>query len=319
MPKRGTKTEEEAFGADFILAFRGEYGISPIRLAEVATVLADDAFGRKTNVVVRTRESLRELLLREGFSDNEFETLMQHFVLPSRPDWTKVALPLRSKDWWPWRYRRHLSLMARPLVALNATEITYAPGFCEDSFRHVVMEAHSGAFDTEYFTSRLMKEYIGTVNAKQGLDFNKAVADTFRKSEWRVWVEVQMSQLRCPGSEGSGDIDVIAAKDGIIYLCECKELSFARTISEVVEQLGRFRGRHGDALWKHMRRVEWVRRNPTELRRVVGQEPVEIRSLLVTTKTVPMQFARDFPVDVVPMDSLEAYLGPNYHETAVEI
>jgi SEC-C motif-containing protein len=319
VPKRGTKTEEEAFGKEFVVAFRSEYGISPIRLAEVATVIADDAFERKTNVVVRAKESLRELLLREGFTENEFESLIQHFVLPSRPDWTKAALPLRSKDWWPWRYRRHLSLMARPLVALNENEITYAPGFCEDSFRHVVMEAHSGAFDTEYFSSRVMKEYIGTVNAKRGLDFNKAVADTFTKSGWRVLIEVQMSQFQCPGGEASGDIDVIAAKHGIIYLCECKELSFARTITEVVEQLGRFRGRHGDALWKHLRRVEWVRRNATELRRIVEQEPVEIRSLLVTSKTVPMQFARDFPVDVVPMDSLEAYLGPNHNEAAVEI
>lgn len=318
-PKRGTKTEEEAFGEDFVLAFRGEYGISPIRLAEVATVLAEDAFERQTNVVVRTRESLRELLVREGFAENEFGSLMQHFVLPSRPDWTRVALPFRSKDWWPWRYRRHLSLMARPLVALNETEIAYAPGFCEDSFRHVVMEAHSGAFDTEYFTARVMKEYIGAANGRRGLDFNKAVAETFTKSGWRVWVEVQMTRLRCPASEASGDIDVIAAKDGIIYLCECKELSFARTITEVVEQLGRFRGRHGDALWKHMRRVEWVRRNATELGRIVGQVPVGIRSLLVTSKIVPMQFTHDFPVQVVPMDSLEAYLGPNHDAEAAAI
>ena len=317
--KRGTKTEEEAFGEDFVRAFRGEFGISPIRLAEVATVLAEDAYERKTNVVIRTRESLRELLLSERFPENEFESLMQYFVLPSRPDWTKVAFPFRSKDWWPWRYRRHLSLMARPLVALSETEIAYAPGFCEDSFRHVVMEAHSGAFDTEYFTSRLMKEYIGAANGRRGLDFNKAVAERFTKSGWRVWVEVQMTQLRCPRKEGSGDIDVIAVKDGIIYLCECKDLSFARTITEVVEQLGRFRGRHGDALWKHMRRAEWVRRNATELGRIVGQKPVEIRSLLVTSKIVPMQFAHQFPVQVVPMDSLEACLGPNHDEKAAEI
>jgi Holliday junction resolvase len=174
------------------------------------------------------------------------------------------------------------------------------------------MEAHSGAFDTEYFTSRVMKEYIGAANGRRGLDFNKAVAERFTKSGWRVWVEVQMTQLRCPRREASGDIDVIAVKDGIIYLCECKDLSFARTITEVVEQLGRFRGRHGDALWKHMRRAEWVRRNATELGRIVGQKPVEIRSVLVTSKIVPMQFAHEFPVQVVPMDSLEAYLGLNH-------
>jgi hypothetical protein len=316
---RGTKTEEEVFGQSFVRAFRDECGISPIRLAEVATLLTEDAFKRKTNVVVRTRASLRELLLSEGFSENEFDRLMQHFALPSRPDWTEVDVPFRPKDWRPWRYRRHLSLMARPLVGLNEAEIAYAPGFCEDSFRHVVMEAHSGAFDTEYFSSPVMREYIGTVNGRRGLDFNKAVAETFTKSDWRVWIEVQMTHLRCPKREASGDIDVVAAKNGVIYLCECKDLSFARTITEVVEQLGRFRGRHGDDLWKHIRRVEWVRTNAAELRRLVKQEPEEIRSILVTSKVVPMQFADGFPVQVVPMDSLEAYLGPNHDEEAVEI
>jgi hypothetical protein len=45
---------------------------------------------------------------------------------------------------------------------------------------------------------------------------------------------------------------------------------------------------------------------------------VRVRSLLVTGKIVPMQFAHDFPVQVVPMDSLEAYLWPNHNEKAVE-
>ena len=301
---RGTKTEEEAFGESFVRAFRDECGISPIRLAEVATLLAEDAFKGKTNVVVRTRASLRELLLSEGVSENKFDRLMQHFALPSRPDWTEVAPPFRPKDWWPWRYRRHLSLMARPVVALNEAEIVYAPGFCEDSFRHVVMEAHSGTFDTQYFSSPMMREYIGAVNGRRGLDFNKAVAQTFTNSDWRVWIEVQMTQLRCPTREASGDIDVVAAKDGIIYLCECKDLTFARTITEVVEQLGRFRGRHGDDLWKHIRRAEWVRTHAAELQRLVGQEPKEIRSILVTSKVVPMQFASGFPVQVVAIDSV---------------
>ena len=101
-------------------------------------------------------------------------------------------------------------------------------------------------------------------------------------------------------------------KRGSFISANARICQFTRTITEVVEQLGRFRGRHGDALWKHMRRVEWVRRNATELGRIVGQVPVEIRSLLVTSKIVPMQFAHEFPVQVVPMDSLEAYLGPNH-------
>lgn len=308
LPKRGIKTEEEAFGAEFVRAFRDEYGISPVRLAEVSAVLAEDAYAAKTDVMVRTQDSLMKLLTAQDFEASELQNLMDHFVLPVRANWTEAPPPFRGKDWWPWRYRRRLSVMARPLIAISDTEIAYAPGFCEDAFRHVIMEAHTGAFETEYFSSRSMKEYIGATNARRGLTFNKSVAEVFGNAHWRVLVEVQMTQFQAPQMEASGDIDVIAAKDGIVYICECKELLFARTITEVVEQLGRFRGRPGDALWKHTRRAAWIRAHPARLTAVLGQEAIEIRSILVTSKIVPMQFAEGFPIQVVSFDSLRATL-----------
>ncbi len=307
-PMRGTKTEEEVFGPAFVQAFLDEYGISPVRLADLATVLAQDARAQRVNIVVHSIDSLRALLQKAGFSEIEVDGVVQHFLLPARPDWTKVPPPFRAKDWWPWRYRRRLSMMTRPLVALNALEVVYAPAFCDDSFRHVVMEAYTGASDTEYFASSTMKKYIGAANAKKGLEFNKSAAAKFNELGWRVWTEVEMNRLHCPGEEASGDIDVIAEKDGKVYLCECKDLSFARTITEVVEQLGRFHGKHGDELWKHLRRVKWVQQNASQLRYVVGQEPVETRSLLITSKVVPMQHSKAFPEQVVTIDALAAFL-----------
>jgi hypothetical protein len=307
-PVRGTKTEEEVFGPAFVQAFLDEYGISPVRLADIATILAQDAREQRVNIVVRSIGSLRELLQRAGFSELEVDGLVRHFLLPARPDWTKVPPPFRAKDWWPWRYRRHLSMMTRPLVGLNPLEVAYAPAFCDDSFRHVVMEAYTGASYTEYFASSTMKKYIGAANAKKGLEFNKSAAAKFNELGWRVWTEVEMNRLHCPREEASGNIDVIAEKDGRVYLCECKDLSFARTITEVVEQLGRFHGKQGDELWKHLRRVKWVQQNVSQLRYVVDREPIEIRSLLITSKIVPMQHSKAFPEYVVPIDSLPVFL-----------
>jgi hypothetical protein len=181
-PMRGTKTEEEVFGPAFVQAFLDEYGISPVRLADIATVLAQDAREQQVNIVVRSINSLLELVQKAGFSEAEVDGLVQHFLLPARPDWTKVSPPFRTKDWWPWRYRRHLSMMTRPLVGLNNLEVAYAPAFCDDSFRHVVMEAYTGASDTEYFASSTMKKYIGSANAKRGLEFNKSAAGKFNDS-----------------------------------------------------------------------------------------------------------------------------------------
>jgi hypothetical protein len=308
-PKRGSKTEAEVFGETFLNAFLDEYGISPIRLADVATILAEDAHQQQQNVIVRSKEDLRARLSTQGYSEAEIDGLFRHFVLPARPDWTVVAPPFRSKDWWPWRYKRKLSVMNRPLIALNDAEVVYAPGFCEDSFRHVVSEVFTGSFEPEYFTTPAMRKYVGSANAASGLEFNKSVASRFREAGWNAWTEIEMSQLHCPKDQAAGDIDVVAERDGAVFLCECKDLSFARTITEVVEQLGRFKGRHGDELWKHLRRAVWVKNNGSRLRYVIGREPAEIRSLLISSKIVPMQHAEGFAEQVVPIDALPEFLN----------
>jgi hypothetical protein len=306
--KRGTRHEEEVFGEAFLKAFRQEFGLSPARLAEVGTVLMEDVIAAKSTVIERSRKAFEGLLARNSFTSNEIEGLFKNFVLLSRPDWEKVAAPFRGKDWWPWRYRRRLSLMTRPIVAITESDFIYAPGFCEDSFRHVVMECFTGAFETEYFDSRAMKEYVGRENARRGLAFNKAVAKMFEDSGWKVRTEVAMTELGAPVDLASGDIDVFAWKNSEVYLCECKELLFARTITEVSEQLSRFRGNKGDDLSKHLRRVNWVKTNPNSIARVVGQLPSETQSLLITSKLVPMQYVTDFPVKIVSADHLAMIL-----------
>lgn len=308
-PKRGSKTEAEVFGETFLNAFLDEYGISPIRLADVAAILAEDALLQQRNVVVRSKVNLRSDLSTRGYSDREIDRLFRHFVLPARPDWTVVSPPFRSKDWWPWRYKRKLSVMNRPLIALNDAEVAYAPGFCEDSFRHVASEVFTGSFEPEYFTAPAMRKYVGSTNAARGLEFNKSVASRFREAGWNAWTEIEMSQLHCPQDQAAGDIDVVAEKDGIVFLCECKDLSFARTITEVVEQLGRFKGKHGDELWKHLRRAAWIKNNGSRLRHVIDREPADILSLLISSKIVPMQHAEGFAEQVIPIDALPEFLN----------
>ena len=81
-PKRGCKTEAEVFGKTFLNAFLDEYGISPIRLADVATILAEDAHQQQRNVIVRSKEDLRSRLSTQGYSKAEIDGLFRHFLLP---------------------------------------------------------------------------------------------------------------------------------------------------------------------------------------------------------------------------------------------
>jgi hypothetical protein len=305
---RGTKTEVEVFGSAFVEVFKGEFGISPVHLAEVAEILGQDAAEKEISVVEGTRDSVRLLLLEKGITEQEVEAVFRNFVLPARKRWDEVEPPFRPKDWRPWRFRRKLSMMNRPIVALNDSELMYAPAFCEDSFRHVVMECFTGAFETEYFVTRTMKQYIGKENARRGLAFNKSVAQLFEASGWSVRLELPMTELKAPPNEATGDIDVLAWRGDVVCICECKELFFAGTITNISEQLARFRGKKGDDLSKHLRRAQWLSSHPECLERIAGRRRFQFRSLLVTSRIVPMKYVADFPVEVFAADDLRAHL-----------
>ena len=298
------KPEEDVFGKEFVGSFLDEFGIAPGRLAEVGVLLAEDAMAHQSFIVTREATSLNEMLAQGGIVQSEIEGLWRSFVLRPRDRWNASQKPFKDKDWFPWRFRRRLSLMSRPLVDLGNGHVAYAPGFCEDSFRHNVMEAFQGAFETEYFLTGRMRKYCGSVNRKRGLDFNLAIGSIFAKEGWRVRTEVAMTELGAPARDAMGDVDVLAWRDNVACICECKELLFARTIGEVADQLVRFRGKPGDDLDKHLRRVRFLEGHTAELSGITGIGSVRIVSLLVTSKLVPMQFVGDIGAQVVSADQI---------------
>jgi len=298
------KPEEDLFGKEFVESFLGEFGITPARLAEVGVLLAEDAMEHKSFVVIREATSLNEMLAQVGLSQPEIDGLWRSFVLRPRERWDASQKPFKDKDWFSWRFRRRLSLMSRPIVDIGNGQVVYAPGFCEDSFRHNVMEAFQGAFETEYFLTSRMREYCGSINGRRGLDFNSAIGSIFEKEGWSVRTEVAMTELGAPARDVMGDVDVLAWRDNIACICECKELLFARTIGEVADQLVRFRGKPGDDLDKHLRRVRFLQGHTTELSVITGIGSAQIVSLVVTSKLVPMQFVGDLGAQVVSADQI---------------
>lgn len=303
-PPMGSKTQEEVFGRDFVESFDGEFGITPGRLAELGMVLLEDAIKQSATVLVRESVSLTQKLTAAGFSETETEGVWRSLVLSPRDRWNAVQRPFRDKDWFPWRYRRRLSLMTRPFVDLGDGRVVYAPGFCEDSFRHSIMECFTGAFDTGYFDTKKMKAYVGAVNARRGLDFNKSVGALFKADGWDVRLEVGMPELGAHRNDASGDVDVLAWKGNVVCVCECKELLFARNISEVADQLVRFRGLPGDDLDKHLRRVRFMQSHEKNVTRVTSIGAPRVVPLLVTSKVAPMQFTETVGTRVLSADEI---------------
>src|SRR5258708_17882280 len=134
-----------------------------------------------------------------------------------------------------------------------------------------------------------MKEYVGAVNARRGLNFNKSVGALFKADGWDVRLEVGMPELGAHRNDASGDVDVLAWKGNVVCVCECKELLFARNIREAADQLGRFRCVSGDDLEKHLPRGTFIL-SYNNIFRLTNRTKSRGAALLITSKIVPVQF-----------------------------
>jgi hypothetical protein len=252
-----------------------------------------------------TLAGMRNLLSsRLGLAAREMDAFVTNFCFSPRARWDSAPVGFLNKDWYPWRFRRRLSLMARPIVQTVFSEgdyLLYAPGQVHDAFANLVVGSSNGGFDAEYFSSPEMRAWIGAVNNRRGHEFNELVAEEFRKLNFKARASVDMAEFNVPPAMGDlGDIDVLAwSTAGLVYVIECKNLRFAMTVGEIVDQLNRFRGEANDELDKHMRRCDWLNQNLERLALVIGYSGgLRIEPLMVSNTIVPMQFAQNLPLPV---------------------
>ena len=305
--------------------FLAEFGYSTNQM-----VLAAHNFGRlaieKKVLALEFGEREFAAFLQSGcsFKTEEAAAYLHHLSLPPRRAWNK-DLPdgMADREVFPWRFRRRLSLLVRPLVLLATTPekrwLVYPP-LVEKSAAYLLHNLADASFPTEHFRSKAMIEYWGEQANRHGHKFTNAVSTELQSLGWNVRSEVTMSSLGVPATDGDlGDVDVIAWKvtPSVVLLIECKRLRPAISVRDVVERLDEYRGERDDSLGKHLRRVEWIRNHPEAIASLTGIESrlLQFRPLLVTSDVVPMQFFKGAPItvdQVVPFDALAAKLKHDY-------
>ena len=297
----GRTRADEIYSADFINAFNAEFGLTPDEAIDGLAELMDLAVEYDTVVVETTLGTVRTRLTRaRGMSPEACHAFIRTFGLFHRPAWDQPPTGFKNKDLNPWRFSRRLSLTVRPLLVFgeqDSDKVVYGAGTFSQAFGYLLERIERGQLPLEFFTTREMKEYIGSVNDERGHAFAKSAADKFHKGGWQARSEVQMTELGA--SPELGDIDVLAWKSsGEVLLIECKRLQLARTVAEIAEICRRFRGEAKDELDRHVRRVAWVMKHPSSLERVVGftPDPHRIESRLVTNTHVPMMYLTSLPI-----------------------
>jgi len=305
-----------AADTSFDAAFLAEFGLPRDSFITGLAELLDFAHEKHSWRVFTTRGEIKERLRqRRKFPPEHAEAFMTMLSLVPRPRWNETPVGYEPRDWYPWRFRRRLSVVARPLVCLgedDASACSFGVQQLGASTSYLFGAIRGAWMPDGYFRSAAMRSFWGATAESLGHDFNRNVAQLLENEGFKVHMMVQMPTLGAPAE--LGDLDVVAWRPGRphVWLIECKRLLPARTVGEIVDRLNQFRGESGDELAKHLRRVEWVKENAVRTLAALGlPSDARFTPILATNIAVPMQFVSDTPLppsQIATLDQLPELL-----------
>lgn len=300
----------------FVEAWVAEYGLSFESFRQIFGALMDLGVTR-ASVVVRARAAeIAATRASVGVSEADVAAFLKSFGLPRRSGWLARPGLDNPKAINPWRFERQLSVMLRPLIILDDSEgeFIYGVGICREALLYVMDSVTEATFDKDVFDSKQMRSWLGGRVDKLGAKFSADLGKILEDQGWSVRVEIKLTELGASKSPNLGDIDVLAWRpDGRVMQIECKRLKASRTIAEIAQTCGRFRGNVGDHLHKHLRRLEWVRDNKTKIAKFTGisVEKMVVRHPMLVSRPVPFGYLSGLPIpasEIVLVDSLQDYV-----------
>jgi len=300
----------------FVDAWIAEYGLSFESFRQIFGALMDLGVTR-SSVVVRARASeIAAARASVGVTEVDVTAFLKSFGLPWRSGWLARPGLDKPKDINPWRYERRLSVMLRPLILLDGSEgeFIYGVGICREALLYVMDSVTEATFDKDVFATKPMRAWLGGRVDKLGAEFSAEVGKILEDQGWSVRIEIKLTELGAPKSPNLGDIDVLAWRpDGRVMQIECKRLKASRTIAEIAQTCGRFRGNVGDNLHKHLRRLDWVRGNKAKIAKFTGidVEKMVVRHPMLVSRPVPFGYLSGLPIpasEIVLVDSLQDYV-----------
>lgn len=288
---------EEAFDKQFLEAWNDEYGFTIDECLDFLDHLEDIAVKQNLAVIKLTAVDL----FPSTASKRSIQSIVDSLVLYPRVSWDNTPDGFEAKDWYPWKFRRRLSLVSRPIVKLDdSNKSTYfiAPASIRESFLYLVRGAYEAEFDDKFYSSDKMRKWNGDKRNFYGHDFNKQVANKLSEFGWQTEPDVFITQILNKSFEKDfGDVDVLAWDEvsGTVLAIECKDLLFAKTYGEIANQLSEFRGvGKGDRLKKHLDRVELLNKNLSTVQKYLGLEKIQtIEIVLVFSNVVPIAYMKN--------------------------
>jgi hypothetical protein len=303
----GEREEEAASDKEFESAWQKEYLFAYEHLREIIRVFHEYAVEGHAIKTMPQEVLLTDLSKCEGV-DSEFAAkFLNAFTLRPRPNWETVPAGFQAHAWQPWRFRRQLSLVSRPIIEIDegASVIVFAPAMVVETLVKFVGDVYQGLFDDDFFSSVEMKSWIGRTNDRRGHRFNESVADLLKKTGWNAIPNIRISAItKIAYSADMGDVDVLAWRqdDDRVLVVECKDLFADKTLGEIARRLSKYRGQiddrgRPDNLEKHRRRIIALENSIDAVVGFTGKSALRLQPALIFDQPTPIQFHKNSNLD----------------------
>ena len=248
------------------------------------------------------------------------ETILEFLTLLPRQRWREVPDGYAPRDIHPWRFRRRLSVLRKPIIQLDDGanhSFVVAPGLLRDSFNYQVGNFLRGDFPEQQLSPK-MRSWKSVTEGARGSIFSLAVAERMIELGWQAEPEVKVTKLLQRGFDRDyGDVDVLAwnPSTGRVLVIECKDVQYRLTDGEIAEQLSDFRGETDangkrDYLRRHLDRIDVISENLSAVARYVKMDGLaQVESHLLFKNPVPMQFALEHMARQVTVSVFDELYG----------
>lgn len=293
----------ELFEDQFLTAWKAEFGISLNCLLNFLKNLEDQGL-EQNELIFRTTHSeiISKLSTCAIISSEEASNALSHFILSPREKWQTPPANYKNRDWEPWRFKRRLSLIRRPLIQTNTLDdptIVVSPELFRDSLSLIITQFYHGEIPEDQIQSKEMRAWRDESTRRRGEPFEDAVRDRLLELGWQARSRVKLPELLGQLDKNYGDIDVLAWSEetGRVMIIECKDLQPRKTVGEVAVQLSDFRGEEnshgkGDDLKKHLDRMDiLISKKEMIVKKLQLKQPILLQGHLVFKNPVPMKFA----------------------------
>lgn len=292
-----------SFEAEFLQAWVEQFGVSLDHVRHFVDLVEDIGIQGQSAVLRMPRSALiRSICACSDLSETSVLAILNSLELPARSTWRSLPPGFDSADIHPWRFRRRLSILRRPLLQMTNDAdplLVFAPGMLRDAVVYMLGNYHLGAFPHRQL-SPLMSKWAGHAARERGDKFTEKVAARLRELGWEVQSQVRITKiLRTSFIQDFGDVDVLAWNCATrrILVIECKDVQYRKTYGEIAEQLADFRGEmRGDGkpddLLRHLNRVRLLSHHLEIAAAYLGIESISVlESRLVFKNPVPVAYA----------------------------